>query len=156
MRPARRTRRAVLRAARRSPLAALRPVRRTARATLRPFRRVWRLARRATLLALGIMHLLSSVLIFSRTPTYHVGRVREYWTLVLLAARRHRRCKTVEGFSMTDTLPDNCAVYNPPTNCWFILFSESRFQWRLQSSRLVAISKSTGEIVYDGSANDEG
>jgi hypothetical protein len=63
---------------------------------------------------------------------------------------------TVEGFRITDTLPDNCAVYNPPTNCWFILFSESPFQWRLQSSRLVAISKSTGEIVYDGSANDEG
>jgi hypothetical protein len=63
---------------------------------------------------------------------------------------------TVGAFRITDTLPDNCAVYNPPTNCWFILFSENPFPMRLQSSRLVAISKSTGEIVCDGSANDEG
>jgi hypothetical protein len=63
---------------------------------------------------------------------------------------------TVNVFRTIDTLPDNCAVYMPPTNCWFILFSENPFPMRLQSSRLVAISKSTGEIVYDDLANDEG
>ena len=70
----------------------------------------------------------------------------------------HRRYPppTVDVFRITDTLPDNCAVYMPPTDCWFILFSENPFPMRLQSSRLVAISKSTGEIGDDGLANDEG
>jgi hypothetical protein len=63
---------------------------------------------------------------------------------------------TVDVFTITDTLPGNCVVYNPPTNCWFILFLENPLRMRLQSSQVVAISKSTGEIVYDGSANDEG
>jgi hypothetical protein len=40
-------------------------------------------------------------------------------------------------------------------NCWYILssFSDSPM---LASSRLIAISKETGEILFDGSANDEG
>jgi hypothetical protein len=54
------------------------------------------------------------------------------------------------------TPPDNCAVYDCPANCWFILFSENPFPMRLQSSRFVAILKSAGEIVRDDLANDEG
>jgi hypothetical protein len=57
---------------------------------------------------------------------------------------------------ITDTLPDNCGVPNRPTNCWFLLFSDEEIITRLQSSRLVAVSKNTGEIIYDGDANDEG
>jgi hypothetical protein len=57
---------------------------------------------------------------------------------------------------ITDTLPDNCAVHNRPTNCWFLLFSDEEIITRLQSSRLVAVSKNTGEIIYDGDGNDEG
>lgn len=70
----------------------------------------------------------------------------------------HRRypSATVNVFRITDTLPDNCAVYNRPTDCWFVLFSNEQIITRLQSSRLVAVSKDTGEIVYDGDANDEG
>jgi hypothetical protein len=62
----------------------------------------------------------------------------------------------VHRVTITETLPTNCAVYAPPTNCWFVMFLEDEFPWRLRSSRLVAISKSTGEIVYDGDAGDEG
>jgi hypothetical protein len=67
--------------------------------------------------------------------------------------RRYRR-ELVYRVHITDTLPDNCAVYNRPTNCWFLLFSDEEFAARLQSSRLVAVSKNTGEIIYDGDAND--
>jgi hypothetical protein len=48
------------------------------------------------------------------------------------------------------------ALANRPTNCWFVLFLDKEIITRLRSSRLVAISKTTGEIVYDGDANDEG
>jgi hypothetical protein len=63
---------------------------------------------------------------------------------------------TVHWVEITDNLPDRCAVYNRPADCWFVLFLEEKLITRLRSSRLVAVSKSTGEIVYDGSANDEG
>ena len=53
-RPARRTRRAPLRAVRRAFLATFRPTRRTLRATLRPVRRDWRVALRETRLAFRI------------------------------------------------------------------------------------------------------
>ena len=39
---------------------------------------------------------------------------------------------------------------------FFLSIAFRRPDARLQSSRLVAISKSTGEIVDDGLANDEG
>jgi len=70
----------------------------------------------------------------------------------------HRRYppELVYRVHITDTLPDNCAVHNPPTNCWFLLFSDEEIITCLQSSLLVAISKSTGEIVYDGDAGDKG
>jgi hypothetical protein len=48
------------------------------------------------------------------------------------------------------------AIYNRARDCWFVLSSEEEIIIRLRSSRFVAISKSTGEIVYDGDANDEG
>jgi hypothetical protein len=64
--------------------------------------------------------------------------------------------ETLHWVEITDTLPDNCAVYNRPADCWFVLFLPNEFRWRLISSRLVAISKSTREIVYDGDAGDEG
>jgi hypothetical protein len=64
--------------------------------------------------------------------------------------------ETLHWVEITDTLPDNCAVYNRPADCWFVPFLPNEFRWRLISSRLVAISKSTREIVYDGDAGDEG
>jgi hypothetical protein len=63
---------------------------------------------------------------------------------------------TVHHVDITDTLPPGCAVYDCPTNCWFVRFLDEEIITRLKSSRLVAVSKSTGEIVYDDSANDEG
>jgi hypothetical protein len=56
-----------------------------------------------------------------------------------------------------DGLPRACSVYNCPKDCWFVRFLTIYDEpYVLQSNRLVAISKGTGEIVYDGRANDEG
>jgi hypothetical protein len=63
---------------------------------------------------------------------------------------------TVNRVEISDTLPTRCCLYNAPTDSWFVLFSTDEFLDRLQSGRLMAISKTTGEIVYDGDANDEG
>ena len=65
--------------------------------------------------------------------------------------RRYPR-ELVYRVHITDILPDNCAVYNRPTDCWFVLFSDKEIITHLQSSRLVAVSKNTGEIIYDGRA----
>lgn len=65
--------------------------------------------------------------------------------------RRYPR-ELVYRAHITDILPDNCAVYNRPTDCWFVLFSDEEIITHLQSSRLVAVSKNTGEIIYDGRA----
>jgi hypothetical protein len=53
---------------------------------------------------------------------------------------------------ITDILPDNCAVYDRPMDCWFVLFSDEEIVTHLQSSRLVVVSKNTPEIIYDGRA----
>jgi hypothetical protein len=63
----------------------------------------------------------------------------------------------IRSFEITDALPKGCSIYNCPKDCWFVRFL-TRYDdpCVLRSSRLVAISKSNGEIVYDGDANDEG
>ncbi len=64
----------------------------------------------------------------------------------------------LEAFQVTDTLPEACRVYNAPKEgCWYILYP-SHFEpgTNIESSRLICVSKSTGQILYDGSASDEG
>ena len=46
-------------------------------------------------------------------------------------------------------------IRKPLENCWFILTSFSDIPM-LASSRLIAVSKESGKILYDGSAYDEG
>ena len=59
-------------------------------------------------------------------------------------------------YSITGFLPDNCLVYNCPENCWFVLCDSDPKILGLKSSRLICVSKETGKIMYDGSANNEG
>lgn len=60
-------------------------------------------------------------------------------------------------FSITDVFPVGCRAYNAPKNgCWYVSCAGEPSGHTICSSRLVAISKATGEVVYDGSANDEG
>ena len=70
----------------------------------------------------------------------------------------HRRYPpdTVHWFTIIDTLPDRFRSYQDPTNCWFILFLENPLPMRLGPSRIVVVSKRTGEVFCDGVANDEG
>jgi acyl-CoA thioester hydrolase len=64
----------------------------------------------------------------------------------------------IEVFKITDSLPDNCSPYGAPREgCWYVLCSSHPGQsYIICSSRLIAISKESGEVIYDGSANDEG
>jgi hypothetical protein len=63
-------------------------------------------------------------------------------------------------YSIYDRLPDGCHVYDPGWgSCWYLLTSFPRhpkLNNLLISSRLVVISRTTGEVVCGGAANDEG
>jgi hypothetical protein len=75
----------------------------------------------------------------------------------LAAFHHHHPSAIIRWFEITDTPPAGCSIYNCPKDCWFVRFLTIYDDpCILQPSRLVAVSKSTGEIVYDGSANDEG
>jgi hypothetical protein len=56
----------------------------------------------------------------------------------------------VRWFKITDTLPDAWDLYDVPKNCWFVQFSLNNDD-TIAQPRLVAVSKRTGEIVYDDS-----
>jgi hypothetical protein len=71
----------------------------------------------------------------------------------------HQRhpAQVIRSFEIADSLPDGCAVYACPKDCWFVRFHTVYDEpYTLGPSRLVAVSKTTGEILFDGSANDEG
>lgn len=54
--------------------------------------------------------------------------------------------------------PERCRIYglNPADPCWYVYAPWSDEQTVLRSSRVIVISRMTGEILYDGSAGDEG
>lgn len=63
----------------------------------------------------------------------------------------------IRWFEITESLPEGCSIYACPKDCWFVrFFTIYDDPCILQSSRLVAVSNSTGQIVYDDRANDEG
>ena len=73
------------------------------------------------------------------------------------------RPSLVRCFEITDTLPD--PPDTPPEHrdfddsfgeCWFVHFALTYDDPSIWDERLVAISKSTGQIVYDNSASNEG
>ena len=72
--------------------------------------------------------------------------------------KQHLFGKDVKIYGISESLPDNCAVCGLPENvsCWYILMLPDLHPTCLASSRMVCISKDTGEILYDGPAGDEG
>jgi hypothetical protein len=63
------------------------------------------------------------------------------------------------AFSVHRKRPANINVYNLPREpAWFISapWGDGKDGTVLRSSRLILVSKTTGEILYDGPANDEG
>lgn len=60
---------------------------------------------------------------------------------------------------VTDILPDGCTIYmsgRHKKSCWYIFFIPDHSLSILKSTRVIAISKETGEVVFNGSAGDEG
>lgn len=54
--------------------------------------------------------------------------------------------------------PDSCRLYGFNTDhpCWYIYAPWADGMLALRSSRVMVISRLTGKILYDGSAEDEG
>ena len=72
----------------------------------------------------------------------HVGRIE--WGL---------------GYCIHSGKPDNARIYDEPTEpSWYVFvpWNDGIGDFMLRSSRILAISKQTGKILFDGSANDEG
>jgi len=66
---------------------------------------------------------------------------------------------TPEAYSVHRKRPANINVYNLPAEpSWFIFmpWGDGKDETMLRSSRLILVSKTTGDILFDGSANDEG
>ncbi len=76
-----------------------------------------------------------------------------------ISIARHATALPLQSFSVCRKLPLNCSIYNPPVeSCWVVQTSwnDGKDGSVLRSSRLLLISKQSGEVLYDGSANDEG
>ena len=64
-----------------------------------------------------------------------------------------------EAFCVYGSKPTNVYIYNLPEEpCWFIYtpWNDGKDGYMLRSSHLMLISKLNGEVLYDGSAHDEG
>ena len=86
-----------------------------------------------------------------RTPPRHISREQ-----ALAVFHERYRPSLVRSFEITDTLPDASYTEDGLTNCWFVQFVLTYDDMSVSQPdpRLVAVSKSTGGIVYDDS--DEG
>ena len=54
--------------------------------------------------------------------------------------------------------PESCRIYglNLDQPCWYVYAPWGDEKIALRSSRIIVISRLTGDILYDGSAGDEG
>ena len=55
--------------------------------------------------------------------------------------------------------PSNVNAYDLPSeDCWYVITSANSDPWvnKLCSSRLLMVSKRSGQVLFDGSAGDEG
>jgi len=87
-----------------------------------------------------------------RDPPRHISREQ-----ALAVFHERYRPSLVRWFEITDSLPDACYPEDGLTNCWFVQFVLTYDDMSIsEPDRLVAVSKSTGEIVYDDSVKDEG
>ena len=66
------------------------------------------------------------------------------------------RPSLVRSFKITDTLPEDYRhvhadrdFYSSHANCWFVQFALTDDDPRIVNGRLLVISKSTAQIIYD-------
>ena len=65
----------------------------------------------------------------------------------------------VRQFRVYSRKPENVNVYNVPTEpCWYVFapWVDGKDGTMLRSSHVLLVSKISGRVLYDGSANDEG
>jgi len=67
----------------------------------------------------------------------------------------------IRRFRVHETMPENIKVYminTPNEDCWYVFapWGNRPDGSMLRSSHLFIISKKTGRVLYNGSANDEG
>jgi hypothetical protein len=63
------------------------------------------------------------------------------------------------SFRVYGRKPGNVNIYNLPAEaCWFVFASwgDGKDGTILRSSRVLLVSKLSGKVLYDGTANDEG
>jgi hypothetical protein len=64
----------------------------------------------------------------------------------------------IRAFEIYDRMPKNWSIYlrreSLPGENWYI--AAPRKEGGLHSTHAIIISRKTGEVIYDGSANDEG
>lgn len=68
-------------------------------------------------------------------------------------------CKAnTEEFSCHTKKPESCCNYvtYPDQPCWYVYVPWGDGLLALRSSRVMVISRLTGKVLYDGSAEDEG
>ena len=68
------------------------------------------------------------------------------------------RVPDVTQFHAFESPPKNMNLYHAPQEpCWYVIAPWGvGFDGALRSSRIIIVSKKTGRVLYDGSANDEG
>jgi len=66
--------------------------------------------------------------------------------------------RNIGEFKCYSKKPESCRIYgiNPADPCWYVYPPQDDEQAVLRSSRVIVISRVNGEIIYDGSAGDEG
>jgi len=66
----------------------------------------------------------------------------------------------LDRFHIDDKAPSSCVIYKtwPDEPCWYVIcpWNDGYDLQMLRSSRIIVISKKTGNVLYDGSAHDEG
>jgi hypothetical protein len=65
----------------------------------------------------------------------------------------------LDAVRVVDGKPENARIYSPPVEpCWYVHapWGDGKDGHMLRSSRLMAVSKTSGRVLYDGSACDEG
>jgi len=87
-------------------------------------------------------------------------RIRTLPETKRLARRAAIRAGASEDVEVLDGLPANVHVYSAadldPCWCVFVPWGDGLDGSMLRSSRIILVSKQTGKVTYDGSANDEG
>ena len=65
----------------------------------------------------------------------------------------------LKPFRVCGRQPANVNIYDLPTEpCWFVFvpWGDGKDGTMLRSSHVILVSKISGKVLYDGSANDEG